>query len=208
MIFSSSKPNFPYTITTMAHLILSIIAGASAIIFITLINKRIVTARLIRQHGCKPVFRYPHLDPLLGLDLKLLEIIKSLKYQSIPFAASLHNKYGKTFSVQQFGTSALRTIDPENLQAVYSTNHADWGYQPVRLPVMEPFCGRGFITTDGEVWRIARGLLRPTFNKRNISDLSYFAASLDEIFEQIPKDERTVVDLQSLFAKLVSPEHV
>lgn len=73
---------------------------------------------------------------------------------------------------------------------------------------MEPFCGRGFITTDGEVWRIARGLLRPTFSKRNISDLSYFAASLDEIFEQVPKDGRTVVDLQGLFAKLVSPAHV
>jgi hypothetical protein len=121
---------------------------------------------------------HPHLDPVFGLDLKLQEIRKSLRHQSLPFSTNLHTRYGKTYEVINFGTPSIRSIDTENIKAVYSTDHADWGYELLRLPVMGSFCGRGFVITDGETWQKCRALLRPTFGKSNISDLSTFKAAV------------------------------
>jgi hypothetical protein len=188
----------------MFHIILSVVLGASALLLYTIANQRITRSKAARQHGCKVPFTYPHLDPVFGTDLKLQEIQKSLRHQSLTFSANLHTKYGKTFEVIDFGAQCVRSIDTANIQAVYSTNHADWGYEPFRLPVMGPFCGRGFITTDGESWQKGRALLRPTFSKSNISDLSTYKAAVERFLRHIPSDGRTTVDLQPLLSNLVS----
>lgn len=96
------------------------------------------------------------------------------------------------------------SIDTENIQVVYSTNHDDWGYEPSRLSVMGPFCGRVFITTYGETWQKARALLRPTFSKSSISDLSSYKVAVEQFLRNIPNDGRTTVDLQPLLANLAS----
>ena len=80
----------------------------------------------------------------------------------------------------------------------------DWGVQDLRLPNMEKFCGRGFITMDGPEWRRAVALLKPSFYKARISDLSTMKAGLLSLIDHIPVDGSTV-DLQPLFLKLVSP---
>ncbi|TGO61344.1 hypothetical protein BCON_0028g00320 [Botryotinia convoluta] len=68
---------------------------------------------------------------------------------------------------------------------------------------MGPFCGRGFITTDGERWQKARALLRPTFSKSNISDLSSCKVAVEQFLQSIPDDGCTTVDLQPLLANLI-----
>ncbi|TGO20852.1 hypothetical protein BPAE_0261g00090 [Botrytis paeoniae] len=151
----------------MFHIILSIFVGASALLLYAITNRQITRTKTARQYNCDIPFTYPHRDSIFGIDLKLQEIQQSLRHQSITFSANLHKKYEKTFEVINFGTSSLRSIDTENIQAFYSTNHDDWGYEPSRLSVMGPFCGRGFITTDGDTWQKARALLRPTFSKSN-----------------------------------------
>ncbi|KAI9643327.1 hypothetical protein NHQ30_007946 [Ciborinia camelliae] len=186
----------------MFHIILSVFVGALSLLLYAITNQRITRTKAARQHGCNIPFTYPHLDPIFGTDLKLQEIQQSLRHQSITFSANLHQKYGKTFEVINFGTSSLRSIDTENIQAVYSTNHADWGYEPSRLSVMGPFCGRGFITTDGETWQKARALLRPTFSKSNISDLNPYKVAVEQFLRSIPNDGRTTVDLQPLLSNL------
>ncbi|KAF7945536.1 hypothetical protein EAE96_010303 [Botrytis aclada] len=186
----------------MLHVILSVFMGASALFLYAIVNQRITRSKAARKSDCDAPFTYPHLDPIFGIDLKLKEIQKSLRHQTITFSAKLHTKYGKTFEVISFGTSSLRSIDTENIQAVYSTNHNDWGYEPSRLAVMGPFCGRGFITTDGETWQKARALLRPTFSKSNISDLSSYKVDVEEFLRRIPDDGITTVDLQPLLSNL------
>ncbi|TGO39180.1 hypothetical protein BHYA_0059g00450 [Botrytis hyacinthi] len=163
-----------------------------------------IKMRDVRQYNYDIPFTYPHLDPIFGTDLKFQEIQQSLRHQSITFSENLHKKYGKTFEVINFGTSTLRSINTENIQAVYSTNHDDWGYEPSRLSVMKPFCGRGFITTDGDTWQKARALLRPTFSKSNISDLSAYKVAIEQFLRNIPDDRCTTVDLQPLLANLES----
>ncbi|PQE27741.1 cytochrome P450 alkane hydroxylase protein [Rutstroemia sp. NJR-2017a BVV2] len=47
-------------------------------------------------------------------------------------------------------------------------------------------------------------LLRPTFSKSNISDLSIYKAAVERFLKCIPSDGRTTVDLQPLLSNLVS----
>ncbi|KAL8722838.1 MAG: hypothetical protein Q9225_000725 [Loekoesia sp. 1 TL-2023] len=99
------------------------------------------------------------------------------------------------------GTPSINTIEPENLQTVYSSRFQDWDVQPVRLPAQEPFCGRGFITTDGAAWEHSRSLLKPSFKKSSIADLSVLEKYLKKVLERIPVDGSTT-DLQPLFFSL------
>ena len=56
-----------------------------------------------------------------------------------------------------------------------------WGMQPIRLSAFDPFCGVGFVTTDGPIWEHARALLKPSFNKANISDLPILESYLRSV---------------------------
>lgn len=72
---------------------------------------------------------------------------------------------------------------------------------------MEYFCGRGFITTDGETWKHSRNLLKPSLDLGNIRDLNILKREVDALLRQLPKD-RSTVDLQPLLYVMVSyPEH-
>jgi cytochrome P450 len=66
------------------------------------------------------------------------------------------------------------------------------------LPGMEFFCGRGFLTMDGDVWRHARRALRPSFAKSNLLDLSVLSREVDKVVANLPKNGGPV-DLQPLF---------
>ncbi|KAF1918279.1 cytochrome P450 [Ampelomyces quisqualis] len=67
----------------------------------------------------------------------------------------------------------------------------------MRLPGAENFCGRGFLTTDGDVWQRSRKLLKPTFARNNLQDLKYLSEQVDIMIAQIPQNGETV-DLQPL----------
>ena len=96
---------------------------------------------------------------------------------------------------------------PENLQTVWVTKFKDWGVEPVRLPAMGTFCGRGLLTTEGPRWEYSRALLKPSFTKANMTDLSVFEGYVRLVLDQIPRDGSTV-DLQPLFFNLVRSQYI
>ncbi|KAM3066189.1 hypothetical protein ACMFMG_012149 [Clarireedia jacksonii] len=182
----------PYINTFVAGLVLILI------IFIW----RNFHRRLARQLGCLPPTSYPHKEPILGLDLLLNTIQLTSQRRNIPAIAERFILYGKTFQNVSLGSTVLNTIDPENLHAIYGSEKCShWGVEPVRLAAMEPFCGKGFITTDGAVWEHSRTLLKPTFMKSNISDLSYIQAALAKVIGDLPWDDATT-DLSPIFSEL------
>ena len=103
---------------------------------------------------------------------------------------------------QSFGSFTINSIRPENLQTIWVSRFKDWGVQPVRLPAQDPFCGVGFITTDGPVWEHSRALLKPSFNRANMTDLPTLERYLRLVIDHVPKDGSTI-DLQPLFFNLV-----
>ncbi|KAI1737765.1 cytochrome P450 [Xylaria scruposa] len=68
---------------------------------------------------------------------------------------------------------------------------------PQRLPGLGPFCGRGFITTDGDIRKQARKLLKPSFDIKDVRDLGILQIETDKLFREMPK-KGTTVDLQPL----------
>jgi hypothetical protein len=66
-----------------------------------------------------------------------------------------------------------------------------------RLPALGPYCGSGFLTTDGIAWEHSRALLTPSFLRSNISDHTDFARYLDMMIDKIPIDG-SPVDFQTL----------
>lgn len=156
------------------------------------------------RHGCKPARRYNHYDPVFGLDIFMRTGDAITKNRFLIEHQQRYDTYGHTFEALNFGSRAIYSVHPDNLGAVFSKNASDWGIQPLRLHNMQPFCGNGFITTDGPGWKFSHDLLKPGFHKSIISDFAPLEEHLQMVLEQIPKDG-SKFDLQSWIFKLVRP---
>ncbi|ETS80189.1 hypothetical protein PFICI_07718 [Pestalotiopsis fici W106-1] len=154
-----------------------------------------------RQHGCQPAASYKHKDPVFGLDIFLRTGDAISKNTFLVEHQRRYDTYGHTFESLNLGSHAISSIHPENLRAVFSKNATDWGVQPLRLHNMSPFCGSGFITTDGSDWKASHDLLKPGFHRSNISDFGPLEEHLGILFGQIPRDG-TKFDLQPYLLKL------
>jgi cytochrome P450 len=169
---------------------------------------RVYSAQALRlkaqKHGCQPARRYKHKDPIFGLDIFLRTGDAITKNRFLVEHEQRYDTYGHTFEALNFGSSVIYSVHPENLRAVWSKNAADWGIQPLRLSNMRPFCGEGFITTDGLEWKHSHALLKTGFHKSNISNFTPLEKHLRMMLDGIPKDG-SKFNLQSWIFKLVSP---
>lgn len=151
---------------------------------------------IARQKGCQPPRLYPALDVLFNLDFTYAQ------HHSLSFGCKSHEIFGRTFLVESlFFTPSFQTIAPENLQAI-NNRIEDWGVEPSRRAGIEYFIGLGFITCDGDIWQHSRKVLRPSFHKSNISDLTPLAVEVDSLLDKMPTDGSTI-DLQPLFFLMV-----
>ncbi|KAI1266568.1 cytochrome P450 [Xylariaceae sp. FL1019] len=157
--------------------------------------------RATQLHGCQSATRYKHKDPIFGLDIFLRTGAAITKNEFLVEHQQRYDTYGHTFEALNFGARAIYSFHPENIRAVFSNDAADWGVQPLRLQNMSPFCGTGFITTDGSSWKISHDLLKPSFHRSNISDFQPLEEHLRILLDQIPKDG-TAFDIQPYILKL------
>ncbi len=157
---------------------------------------------LARANGCLPPKTLPQIDPILGLDVFLQagKLVQENRY--LTEQARLYNDIGRTYQTTVLGTSAINSIESQNLQAVFVSQFGNWGVEPIRLSAAKPFLGRGFLTTDGSRWEHSRTLLKPSFNKANIANMSTLEKYLKMVMDRIPADGSTV-DLQPLLLNLV-----
>lgn len=204
--FSQTPSNFPEVILTIAimavisllSLLVSSVAAFAAYRFYLAYTLKLKGLK----HGCQPATRYRHKDPIFGLDIFLRTGDAITKNEFLTEHQRRYDTYGHTFEALNFGSRAIYSVHPENLKAVFSKNAADWGIQPLRLDKMSPFCGVGFITTDGPQWKVSHDMLKPGFHKSIISDFSSLDAHLGILLDQIPKDGSRF-DLQPYILKLV-----
>ncbi|KAF2653349.1 cytochrome P450 [Lophiostoma macrostomum CBS 122681] len=159
--------------------------------------------KLSRAFGCQNPLLYPHLDPLFGLDTFIGSFVATVKSQHVSVFASRFDKCGSIFAMRSPSGTKLFTIDDENLAAMYGTppsialamaRQSDsawphWGVEPARLTAMEPFCGKGFITTDGDAWQTSRTALKPCFARKNIADPGWYQRLVHDFLETLPVGE-------------------
>jgi cytochrome P450 len=160
------------------------------------------TSKAVRQYGCQPGSRYPNLDPFLGYDLFRILARATKEGRRTKLFADLHRRYGDTFQFQALLSKRISTISPKNFQAITTTNFSDFGVAPMRNGSILKLLGSGVFTRDGEAWKRARAIIRPTFNRAEIADLENFETHVARLLALIPRDGSTV-DLQPLFKRLV-----
>ncbi|KAL8951372.1 MAG: hypothetical protein Q9222_002649 [Ikaeria aurantiellina] len=90
-------------------------------------------------------------------------------------------------------------VSADNIRAIYGSQSDQYDVESFRLSGMRPFCGEGLLTTDGSVWERSRTMIKPTFHKNNLSDLSGFKRSFDQLLSRIPPDGSTI-DSQPLLS--------
>ncbi|KAL8729372.1 MAG: hypothetical protein Q9166_004765 [cf. Caloplaca sp. 2 TL-2023] len=158
-----------------------------------------------RNHGCRSPPSIVKRDFMSALSLRMgLQTLwfpdQNQRNTSI---VQLFAEYGHTMQSRGWGSRAIYTIEPKNLQALFSTDFASWGVEPMRLFAFEPFVGKGIMCTDGKLWEHSRALIKPTFTRTQIADLhlSAYASHVRKFLDLIPRNESTV-DLQPLFSRL------
>lgn len=165
-------------------------------------HTRRVRQRYMKKHGCQDAPRYPHKEPFFGYDLFRENIANVKKSTLLETWVSRFEKYGDTFAANFLGSPAVCTVDPANVQTFLGSKFKDYGVQPLRRSATLPFLGEGVFTMDGPFWEYSRTLMRPTFSKANVGNLSAFEINLQKLFAQIPRDGSTI-DLKPLLCKLV-----
>jgi cytochrome P450 len=94
------------------------------------------------------------------------------------------------------------TIEPENIKTVLATNFKDFSLGKRRHDNFFPLLGDGIFTLDGAGWEHSRALLRPQFNRDQISDLDALEIYVQRLFDFVPKNENEAIDLQPLIFRL------
>jgi cytochrome P450 len=162
------------------------------------VRRFIIRRQLTIRHGCQPVARASNKEPLLGLDT-IPGTIRALRLHKILERTSeLFRVHGTTFTVKELQRSAIVTIEPENIKTVLSIKFKDYGISH-RLEAFRPLLGEGIFDTDGDHWAASRALIRPSFTRDQVADLTCLEELIQDLFALLPRDGKTVVDLQELF---------
>lgn len=156
----------------------------------------------IRSHGCERALRIPQIDPIFGLDTILQRWFPTMGIKSNFSLGEQFSTYGTTFQYQLYGNTKICTIVPQNLQSVFSNDFDSWGIAPLRQFFFGPFIGKGIMTADGPFWAHSRALLRPTFSRAQISDLSAYSIHVDNLLAALSEHDALDVDLKPYFEKL------
>lgn len=159
------------------------------------------------RRGCKSLPALPRKDPL-GL-LRLIEALKAGRQQRMPqYVAELIDQKGTdihTVQVRLLGDDVIVTRDPQNVEAIFTSQAQDFDIGANRLESFKPLLGVGVTTLRGEPWRRSRGLLRPQFSREQVSDLDLEERHMQALMSVLKteKDGWTEkLDLQPLFNNL------
>jgi len=186
-----------------------IFAAAAVLLLISRIYWELTTGaqrrRLIKENGCKPVKRYPHKGlsgKLFGYDTmkQNFQAAKQGRFHEMARNRNFSHQQ-HTIQIRNLNRDFIITIEPENVKAVLSTKFNDFSLGNLRTLTMEPVFGNGIFTSDGKSWEHSRAMIRPSFTRQQVGDLSTYEHHFQNMVAHIPKDGQTV-DLQELFFRL------
>ena len=135
----------------------------------------------------------------LSLDL-LVEVSKADRAnQILRFFVSVLEHAGSTHAQLLLGARAINTIDPENIEAILSTQFKDFSLG-AREKNFGPLLGHGIFTQNGAEWKYSRDLLRPIFNHQRTDYFTHIQRAAENLLVRVKEDAcHGLVDLQPLF---------
>ena len=138
----------------------------------------------------------------MGYDLYRKTVKARAEGRLMKMLQSHYQKYGKTFQAKFLGVDVLYTSDPQNIQAINTTEFDNFLVNPLRRPANDDWVGEGIFVSDGQDWKQARKIIMPIFARAHVADLSGFKVHLDRMLQLLPEAGETV-DLKPLFRRLV-----
>ena len=167
------------------------------------LRSQLAYRKVLRDNGCAEPPKYPHKDPIFGIDL-FLEIKKAFEDgHFLEINKKHYDSFGKSFKANAFGSTTIKTVDPEVSKLVFSTQFNKFGLQPLRHETAKNLFGNGIIVVDGPSWAHARKLIRSSFEVVHISNFENLGQFVDRFMDLLPQDGSTI-DLLPLFKRLVS----
>lgn len=184
--------------------ILSLLLGGIILAAFYLLTLRVTThkarQKIIKQSGCKPPAKFPLKDPFFGIDA-IYDALRAARTKTFLIHKKGHyENYGNTLSSKLSTLSVISTIEPENIKTVLSTAFKDYVVGAPRRDAFLPVLGNSIILADGAQWEHSRALLRPSFTRSQVSDLSLLDNHVEDLLKAIPRDGSTV-DLGDLFPR-------
>ena len=165
------------------------------------LRRHITQSRFIKKHGCKEAPSLTGNNSFLGLDLWFLFLNRSSSgFEKLPLEKQFE-VLGSTFRTQMAIKPVIRTVEPQNVQSVFSLDADSFGNRPLRHFSFSPLVGDGVMTLDGARHERARALIRPTFSKTHIENEEAYDLHVQKLIKLLPTDGSTV-DLQPLFERL------
>ncbi|KAI0868246.1 cytochrome P450 alkane hydroxylase [Hypoxylon argillaceum] len=154
---------------------------------------------IARENGCLPPPLLQNQRPL-GID-RLEQIFRAAAETRLMELFLFHfRQTGYTLKQVFLMTPAYGTVDPANLEAMFSTNFSDWSFG-LRREITFPMFGDGIFTQEGDAWKYSREILRPQFTHKQYGDLELFREPVEDLLGVLPT-AGGVVDLQPLFFRL------
>ncbi|KAB5576592.1 cytochrome P450 alkane hydroxylase [Coniochaeta sp. 2T2.1] len=151
---------------------------------------------LASEHDCLPPPLLVNELPL-GID-RVKQGFKALsESRFLEFCLATFRETGYTFEQNILLRQVYDTADPENLEAMLSSNVDDWNFG-VRRQFTSDLLGDGIFTQEGQAWKHSRELLRPQVAYRRYEDLEVFMEPIDDLLNSLPQSGG-VVDLQPIF---------
>ena len=162
-------------------------------------------AREAERLGCKPPPSKRNRLPL-GIDF-VREALQSDRDKVFPdFMHTVYKRMGSTtFQHHIMGGTGFSTNDPKNIQALLATQFKDFGLGSRRQGMLAPLLGIGIFTADGRIWEHSRAMMRPQFNRDQVSDLEHQENHVQNLMRALVSDNSrwtSQVDLSTLFFRL------
>jgi cytochrome P450 len=150
--------------------------------------------------SCKPFrSRYPHLDPVFGLDLSLRTW---REFHSGALCEGLQRRFeklGDTFLAKDLGADIVYTIDPDNIRWVTTHQFEDFG-KSAWAEEAKKHVGHGVLMNDGEAWKRSRSLLRPIFARTALDEPALLEPHVQDMLRVIRAEgtNRRSFDFQAI----------
>jgi cytochrome P450 len=112
--------------------------------------------------------RYTALDADGPLPLDMVRAVPAIRRDPLAFLERVVARYGDLVAFPVPRGQVLLVNDPDGVRRVLVDNARGYGKATVQYGALSLVTGAGLLTTDGEVWRRHRRIVRPGFHPRHL----------------------------------------